>query len=182
MGRSPCWLGLGLVLVASCAQPAPPAVPKPPPPLPDSAGEPPPALPAAEASSLSQPTRSELKLPATRKSTSPDEALICRGTPPLSAVPAISGRAAEGRKCYEELLRRAPKAEGYLLIELIISESGEMHPVSAVEDSIQDSELTECVMSLFEAVAVPPPDGGCARVRVPMRFVPKNDPPAAPTP
>ena len=68
------------------------------------------------------------------------------------------------------------------MIELYVSAGGEMSALSAVEDSIDDPELTECAMSLFNASHVPPPEGGCARVRVPLRFVPKKPEEAPPPP
>jgi hypothetical protein len=53
-----------------------------------------------------------------------------------------------------------------------------------LEDTVEHDAFRECVLNRFRNSANPPPEGGCAEVRIPMRFVPKREtdkkPPEAP--
>jgi hypothetical protein len=90
----------------------------------------------------------------------------------------LASRAADLRGCYERLLRRDKTREGRVVVQVIVAEDGAILGATLVEDGIDDSELSECILSWFRPGLAARPQGGCANIRVPINFAPKKPEPA----
>ena len=77
-----------------------------------------------------------------------------------------------------------------MLIEVRISPEGIVEQKEILEDDIGEAEFGGCMLGHFEAPLGLAIEGGCAHVRIPLRFQPKKPDassspggaPAAPTP
>ena len=98
----------------------------------------------------------------------------CSGAVGHNLISALSARAASARICYEELLSSEPKAQGALLIDLLLSSDGTVYSAVAVDDSVGSPPFRDCVLNRLRSSTYPAPVAGCAHVRIPLRFVPKK--------
>jgi hypothetical protein len=92
-------------------------------------------------------------------------------TPALQAE--LMRRAHDTKPCYDRTLVKKRNATGHLTVQVRIGKSGGICSDKVVEDGIGDEKLAVCARSAFEGSAgtLPPPEGGCIVVNVPMSFV-----------
>jgi hypothetical protein len=82
-------------------------------------------------------------------------------------------RAHDTKPCYDRALSTRRNAAGRLTVQVRIGKSGGICSDKVVADEIGDERLAVCARSAFEGNAgtLPPPEGGCIVVNVPMSFV-----------
>lgn len=87
-------------------------------------------------------------------------------------VRATVGRALGGIKaCYERALRRNPTLEGRVTIAFTVGGGGRVTSASASNDTI-GSEVSSCIVSRFQALRFPAPQGGNVTFSYPFFFQP----------
>jgi len=77
------------------------------------------------------------------------------------------------RDCYRRALAREARLQGRVVIEMKVVSSGEILTATASGDGLPAEQL-ECMLDVVGAHRFPPPEGGSAVVRVPVRFVPEE--------
>jgi hypothetical protein len=98
----------------------------------------------------------------------------CTGTATSQLTSALSGRAGQSRSCYEKALSTNATLEGTLTIGVRVGPGGQVCGARVVADGLHDPGVTNCVVNRFASSTFPAPQGGCAEVNVPLRFMPKR--------
>ncbi len=96
----------------------------------------------------------------------------CKGsvTPALSS--ALGGRAASARRCYERMLRTDSTLSGSVTAQVRVGPQGQVCGVSISKDF--GGVGASCVAPALRAGNLPPPNGGCVDVAVPVTFKPSG--------
>jgi hypothetical protein len=94
----------------------------------------------------------------------------CSGEVQPALVEALSSRASQSRRCYDNLLRSNPSAEGRYVVSLRLSKRGKVERARLVKDEVGDAAMAQCVLARFRASSYPAPRGGCADVNVPLSY------------
>lgn len=98
----------------------------------------------------------------------------CTGTASGALTSALSGRASQSRSCYEKALSSNATLEGTLTIGVRVGPGGQVCGARVVSDGLHDPGVSNCVVARFASSTFPAPQGGCAEVNVPLRFMPKR--------
>ena len=98
----------------------------------------------------------------------------CTGSASGGLQSALSGRAAQSRGCYETALRNNATLEGTITVAVKVGPDGSVCGARVVADGLHDPGVTNCVINKFAGAKLPPAQGGCAEVNVPLRFMPKK--------
>ncbi|HEY6080833.1 MAG TPA: AgmX/PglI C-terminal domain-containing protein [Polyangiaceae bacterium] len=98
----------------------------------------------------------------------------CSGTATGALTSALSGRAAQSRSCYEKALSSNATLTGTLTVGVKVGPGGQVCSARVVADGLHDPGVSNCVVSRFLSATFPAPQGGCADVNVPLRFMPKK--------
>ena len=97
-----------------------------------------------------------------------------RGKLPQEVVEqVVSSRSAEIRWCYEQGLTREPGLVGKVVAEWTVAETGRVQNVHAVHSSLNDAEVTRCILTKIGRWSFPAPSGGDVVVKYPFAFEPK---------
>ncbi len=98
----------------------------------------------------------------------------CPGTASGALTSALAGRAGSSRSCYEKALSSNATLEGTLTVGVRVGPGGQVCGARVVSDGLHDPGVTNCVVNRFASSTFPAPQGGCAEVNVPLRFMPKR--------
>lgn len=91
---------------------------------------------------------------------------------PKQISAAIKRRLAGIKNCYEQALKRNPKLAGKIVIAFVIDENGKVSEASVDSDSMGDSGVAKCIISLIRRVRFPKPDDGTVEASFPFVFTP----------
>jgi hypothetical protein len=152
-------------------QPTIAATPSAPPPSLDEPPPPPPPPPVVE--DAGKPDDKGQKKVVTGGGGSPC-AKVCEGTASAALQSALSGRAGQSRSCYEKALSSNATLEGTLTVGVKVGPGGQVCSARVVSDGLHDPGVSNCVVARFMSSTFPAPQGGCAEVNVPLRFMPKR--------
>jgi len=75
------------------------------------------------------------------------------------------------RSCYERLLKFNPNLSGRFYVEIAVGIDGTVTNVDVLEDSINDSDLSKCLVKKIYQWKFPPPSGGPFTFSYPFTFV-----------
>jgi hypothetical protein len=101
-------------------------------------------------------------------------AQACTGNATSALTSALSGRAAQSRSCYEKALSSNATLAGTLTVGVKVGPGGQVCSARVVADGLHDPGVSNCVVNRFLSSSFPAPQGGCAEVNVPLRFMPKK--------
>jgi len=135
--------------------------------------EPPPPPPPPVVEDAGKPDDKTAKKPVSNGGASPC-AKVCDGTPSAALSSALSGRAGQSRSCYEKALSSNATLEGTLTVGVKVGPTGQVCGARIVADGLHDPGVANCVVQRFMSSTFPAPQGGCAEVNVPLRFMPKR--------
>jgi len=99
----------------------------------------------------------------------------CTGTTTPDIETALSFRAKQSHRCYDNALAQDPTLRGKISIAVRIGANG-----TACTAGVASNELTSapgvanCVVNNFRGQAFPSPKGGCVDVNIPINFVPRQ--------
>jgi outer membrane biosynthesis protein TonB len=99
----------------------------------------------------------------------------CKGTVPAGLNGALRAKAGAARGCYERALRQNAMLQGKIVVAVRVGAQGQVCSANIVSNS-GDPGVASCTLGMFRSSALPPPNGGCVDVQVPMNFVPKTGP------
>jgi hypothetical protein len=74
------------------------------------------------------------------------------------------------KACYERALKRNPTLSGKVVLYWTITEAGTVASVDVEQDTLNDSEVTNCIKSLVKGWRFPRPAGGSVDVSFPFLF------------
>lgn len=86
---------------------------------------------------------------------------------------AITGLARSAQGCYNRALRTS-EVSGKLTVSVQVGSNGAVCGASIVNDTVNSGEIASCVLGRFRGKSLPPPQGGCVVVNVPINFTIKQ--------
>lgn len=98
----------------------------------------------------------------------------CKGEVSHELRTYLSGRASQGRKCYERALLQNASLKGHMKVQVRLNPQGQLCSAAIAADELQDPGLGMCILQLFRNSVYPSPTGGCVDVAVPLSFVPQH--------
>ena len=99
--------------------------------------------------------------------------VVCRGQAGDDTVQGITTLAhVTRRKCYDPALADDPKLEGHAMVRMRISSAGTICEARVTQNDMKDASVADCAATVFRGASIPPPEGGCVEVNLPLRFVP----------
>ena len=76
--------------------------------------------------------------------------------------------------CYEKQLKRNPELSGKVKVQFTILGSGRVGEVQALEDTMGEPAVAQCIVSRVKRWRFPKPDGGSVTVAFPFVFSPSG--------
>lgn len=111
-----------------------------------------------------------------REGTEPACGAPCRGQAGAALVTALQKRAANSRRCYERALASDKTLRGRVTAHVTVGADGSLCEVSAETEERDLASVASCVANQFRTPEhLPAPEGGCAAINVPIRFVPRSE-------
>lgn len=98
----------------------------------------------------------------------------CKGEVSTELRTYLSGRAGQGRKCYERSLLQNASLKGRMRVQIRLSAQGQLCSAMMASDELQDPGLDACILQMFRNSVYPAPRSGCVDVAVPLSFVPQR--------
>jgi hypothetical protein len=98
----------------------------------------------------------------------------CQGEVSHELRSYLSGRASQGRKCYERALLQNASLKGHMRVQVRLNPQGQLCSAAIAADELQDPGLSACILQMFRNSVYPAPKGGCVDVAVPLSFVPQH--------
>jgi len=98
----------------------------------------------------------------------------CKGEVSSELRAYLSGRASQGRKCYERALLQNATLKGRMKVQVRVSTQGQLCSASMASDELHDPSLSACILQMFRSSVYPAPKDGCVDVAVPLSFVPQH--------
>jgi TonB family protein len=74
------------------------------------------------------------------------------------------------KACYERALKRNPNLSGKVVVRWTITAAGTVNGVDIDQDTLGDSEVTNCIKGLVARWRFPTPQGGSVEVSFPFVF------------
>jgi hypothetical protein len=100
----------------------------------------------------------------------------CKGTVPAGLNGALRAKAGAARGCYERALRQNAMLQGKIMVGVRVGPQVQVCSANIVSNTLGDPGVASCTLGMFRSSSLPPPNGGCVDVQVPMNFVPKTGP------
>lgn len=97
----------------------------------------------------------------------------CDGSLSSALDSAITGLARSAQGCYNRALRTS-EVSGKLTVSVQVGSNGAVCGASIVNDTVNSGEIASCVLGRFRGKSLPPPQGGCVVVNVPINFTIKQ--------
>ncbi|MFO0757276.1 MAG: AgmX/PglI C-terminal domain-containing protein [Byssovorax sp.] len=97
----------------------------------------------------------------------------CEGTASGALKAALLGKAQTAQGCYQRALRTSD-VSGKMTVSVQVSSTGSVCSASIANDSLNSPEVASCVLGRFRGQSLPPPDGGCVTVNIPISFQSKQ--------
>ena len=95
----------------------------------------------------------------------------CKGEVSSALRAYLSGRASQGRKCYERALLQNAALKGRMKVQVRVSAQGQLCSAAMASDELHDPGLSSCILQMFRSSVYPAPKDGCVDVAVPLSFV-----------
>jgi TonB family protein len=89
---------------------------------------------------------------------------------PNIVVKEVRARMSAIKACYERALKRNPNLSGKVVVRWTITAAGTVSGVDIDQDSLGDSEVTNCIKGLVARWRFPAPSGGSVEVSFPFVF------------
>ena len=99
----------------------------------------------------------------------------CTGTTNSEIETALSFRAKQAHRCYDNALALDPTLRGKISISVRIGSNGQACSAAVVSNELSSApSVAACVAGNFRGQSFPAPKGGCVDVTIPINFVPRQ--------
>lgn len=103
------------------------------------------------------------------------DAKKCGGTTSSEIETALSFRAKQSHRCYDNALAQDPTLRGKVSIAVRIGSNGTACSAGVASNDLAGApSVANCVAGYFRGQAFPSPKGGCVDVNIPINFVPRQ--------
>ena len=104
----------------------------------------------------------------------PSEAFGTGSLDPSKIGKVVKRRVKAIKSCYEKQLKRNPDLSGKVKVQFTILGSGRVGEVQALEDTMGEPAVAQCIVSRVKRWRFPKPDGGSVTVAFPFVFSPSG--------
>jgi hypothetical protein len=99
----------------------------------------------------------------------------CTGAATSDIETALSFRAKQSHRCYDNALGQDPTLRGKISIAVRIGANGTACSAGVASNELASNPgVANCVVNNFRGQAFPAPKGGCVDVNIPINFVPRQ--------
>jgi hypothetical protein len=99
----------------------------------------------------------------------------CGGSTNSEVETALSFRAKQAHRCYDNALSQDPTLRGKVSIAVRIGSNGQACSAGVASNEMSSAPgVANCVAGYFRGQAFPSPKGGCVDVNIPINFVPRQ--------
>jgi len=98
----------------------------------------------------------------------------CGGSTNSEVEAALSFRAKQAHRCYDNALSQDPTLRGKVSIAVRIGSNGQACSAGVASNELSSASVANCVVNNFRGQAFPSPRGGCVDVNIPINFVPRQ--------
>ena len=103
------------------------------------------------------------------------DAKKCTGSAGSDVETALSFRAKQAHRCYDNALGQDPTLRGKVSIAVRIGSNGQACSAGVASNEMASAPgVANCVAGYFRGQAFPAPKGGCVDVNIPINFVPRQ--------
>ena len=103
------------------------------------------------------------------------DAKKCTGSAGSDVETALSFRAKQAHRCYDNALGQDPTLRGKVSIAVRIGSNGQACSAGVASNEMASAPgVANCVAGYFRGQAFPTPKGGCVDVNIPINFVPRQ--------
>ena len=103
------------------------------------------------------------------------DAKKCGGSTNSEIETALSFRAKQAHRCYDNALAQDPTLRGKVSIAVRIGSNGQACSAGVASNELASApSVANCVAGYFRGQAFPSPKGGCVDVNIPINFVPRQ--------
>ena len=103
------------------------------------------------------------------------DAKKCGGSTNHEIETALSFRAKQAHRCYDNALAQDPTLRGKVSIAVRIGANGTSCSAGVASNELASAPgVANCVAGYFRGQAFPSPKGGCVDVNIPINFVPRQ--------
>jgi len=103
------------------------------------------------------------------------DAKKCTGASTSDVETALSFRAKQAHRCYDNALSQDPTLRGKVSIAVRIGSNGTACSAGVASNEMGSNPgVANCVAGYFRGQAFPSPKGGCVDVNIPINFVPRQ--------
>ena len=103
------------------------------------------------------------------------DAKKCTGSAGSDVETALSFRAKQAHRCYDNALGQDPTLRGKVSIAVRIGSNGQACSAGVASNELASApSVATCVAGYFRGQAFPAPKGGCVDVNIPINFVPRQ--------
>jgi hypothetical protein len=105
----------------------------------------------------------------------PCAATKCTGGSNSEIEAALSFRAKQAHRCYDNALAQDPTLRGKVSIAVRIGSNGQACSAGVASNDLAGAPgVANCVVNYFRGQSFPTPKGGCVDVNIPINFVPRQ--------
>jgi hypothetical protein len=99
----------------------------------------------------------------------------CTGGTSSEVETALSFRAKQAHRCYDNALAQDPTLRGKVSIAVRIGANGQACSAGVASNELASAPgVANCVVNYFRGQSFPSPRGGCVDVNIPINFVPRQ--------
>lgn len=103
------------------------------------------------------------------------DAKKCAGATNSEIETALSFRAKQAHRCYDNALAQDPTLRGKVSIAVRIGSNGQACSAGVAANELASAPgVANCVAGYFRGQSFPAPKGGCVDVNIPINFVPRQ--------
>ncbi|MBX3190132.1 MAG: AgmX/PglI C-terminal domain-containing protein [Labilithrix sp.] len=98
----------------------------------------------------------------------------CGGSNSSDLETALSFRAKQAHRCYDNALAQDPTLRGKVAIAVRVGANGQACSAAVAANDLGNGNVANCVAGYFRGQSFPAPRGGCVDVNIPINFVPRQ--------
>jgi len=98
----------------------------------------------------------------------------CTGTSGVDLENALSFRAKQAHRCYDNALAQDPTLRGKVTVAVRVGANGQVCSAGIASNEMSSPNVANCVGGYFRGANFPAPKGGCVDVNIPINFVPRQ--------
>lgn len=102
------------------------------------------------------------------------DAKKCTGASSPELEQMLAFRVKQAHRCYDQALAQDSTLRGKMSVAVRVGATGGVCTAGIASNEMGSSSVANCVINYFRGANFPPPKGGCADIKIPINFVPRQ--------